>query len=560
MKRASLLLLSLALSAAAQPQRPPGLTPQQPKPYADGVVIGTVADSRGEPLAGAWIVLEGHTQSEPPERIVRHAATDAAGRVRFTNLANGSYRFRIQMAGRRFDARYSQGISLEGPKAEESFALILKRKPVLTGRILDETGAPLLGARVQLFRRVYQRGEEALRPSHSSSTDDRGVYRIALNEPGRYWLMASHSERSFPFGSAPRSTGVAFYPNAPDLLTATPIDTEYDQEERTLDITLPAAPPTSLTAAIVSGPAGKPCAQCRYSLRKVEGPHEYEIVSGSSGRRSGFNYMGIPAGLYRILVQDRGANQGWWGIGETTVAEGRPAETLVATQPPIPISGAVKLQDPPSEMPPIPPGAGERIRISLQREDGGGFFSMFGPSQNDLQLSMEKPQFQFSPRPPGSHRLHVWVHGANSYLAGISRQGRPLKSPVLDLHRPGPWTGLELTVRFDMTSVRLRIATPGGSPTEDERYRMAIQPDPESNPFANGHDIVCPPKNCFLGSLPPGRYRAVALLNQGGPEIHFDDPEVWKKLSPWTETVNLTPGENPTIELTPAPADVLIVQ
>ena len=58
--------------------------------------------------------------------------------------------------------------------------------------------------------------------------------------------------------------------------------------------------------------------------RRVEGAREYELVSGSTGRRSGLGYRGIPAGQYRIYLQDNGDYRGWWAISEVTVPEARP--------------------------------------------------------------------------------------------------------------------------------------------------------------------------------------------------------------------------------------------
>ena len=190
--------------------------------------------------------------------------------------------------------------------------------------------------RIQLFILATNDGELFVSPGPSTITDDRGIYRISVARPGRYWVMATHMEASFPLGSAPQSTGTVFYPNSPDLLFAHFADLAFDQPDTRFDITLPPAPRTAITVGLLSGPKGRPCAQCAFSLRRVEGPYEYEWIHGEiGGRLPGFGYRGIPAGDYRILVEDRDSDtRGWWAIEDVALVEDDPVELAIATQPP----------------------------------------------------------------------------------------------------------------------------------------------------------------------------------------------------------------------------------
>ena len=539
--------LFVALPSSAQP-RPP-------KEHSDGVIVGKIVNSRGEPVAGAWVSLDGYVQPPPgvdgqqPERLSRHGPADASGRIRFHNLPNGSYNFQARLAGHHFQGSRGENVQLQGPKAEGSFELRFPRKPVLTGRVFDPAGVPLDRVRVQALRRTIHEGREVLTPAQIATTDDRGVYRIALSEPGRYWLQASHTERSFPRGSAPRATGIAFYPNAPDLLSAAPIDVAFDQEERTLDIGLPSAPATLLVAAIVTGPGGRPCVQCRYSLRKVEGEYEYDIVSGGSGQRSGFDYAGVPSGHYRIYVDDHGQNPGWWAIGETTLTEGHPAEVLVATQPPIAISGRVVVEEPPKDL-----GADAVTNVHVEPIDNRTFFGSGRDSKNSIELKDGDTEFQIGPFAPGRFRLRVWARGANAYVSGISREGRPLPSPVLDLTQPGAWDNLEVHLRFDPVNVKPEIAK---TADPNKQYRVALVPTADNSYGARQEAVCGPAAFCGLSGVPPGRYDIVAIDAVAGNEANFHDPATWKKLGAWTKTLTLTAGESPAIQLEPAPASAL---
>ncbi|MEZ5362877.1 MAG: carboxypeptidase-like regulatory domain-containing protein [Bryobacterales bacterium] len=478
-----------AFTCSAFAQTPPDAPPQA----NDGVIVATVVNTRGEPLSGAWVSLQGDIVAAPTRKAVRHAAADDAGRARFRGLPNGYYHFAVRMAGHESQAQ-TQSVTLQGEHAEAEVRLVLGRKPVLTGRVLDPAGRPLERADIKLLRRLTRDGVAEVKLAGATMTDDRGVYRVALREPGRYWLMVSHSEQPFPRGSAPLLTGVTFYPNAPDLASAMPLELDFDQPERELDIPMLSAPATSLRMAIASGPSNAPCGGCRYALRRVEGSLEYDIVSGHSGRQQNpFEYGGIPAGAYRIYVADQGMHQGWWGVGETTVVEGRQTEGAIATQPPIAISGRLVFEGEPQQLQDLPPELPKTIQVQFNRERSESLFGGMRSGQDTVELEPDAREFHFDPMPPAIVQPHVWLRGANSYIASIKRDGRPLPSASLDLMQPGPWDNLEITVRFDPAQVRIEIEgeLPKLTAQPPPIYTLLIEPDLTTNPFGRRQTVSC---------------------------------------------------------------------
>ena len=216
------------------------------------------------------------------------------------------------------------------------------------------------------------------------------------------------------------------------------------------------------------------------------------------------------------------------------------------------LSGRIDLQEPPKDRPELAPESGPPIRIQLTQENQSYFSS--GGGRTDAQLEFDETDFRFDSLAPGRYRANVWVQGADAYLAGVSRQGRALRSPTLDLTQPGPWTNLELIIRFDPAQPKVRISAPAAGSDPTMQYRVEIAPDLAENPFGAFWNGGCLAENdCHAGSLPPGRYRIVATA--GKPYTHIErSEEDWAALRPWTKTVTLTPGQNPTIRLTPAPA------
>ena len=61
----------------------------------------------------------------------------------------------------------------------------MRHKGALTGRVLDENGVGTPGVPV-----VAYRARLPLRTAGSSTSDDRGVFRIGGLEPGRYWVRS----------------------------------------------------------------------------------------------------------------------------------------------------------------------------------------------------------------------------------------------------------------------------------------------------------------------------------------------------------------------------------
>ena len=67
----------------------------------------------------------------------------------------------------------------------------LGRAGAISGRVLDEFGDPVAGARVQVLRSRYTRGRRTLAPTGvGDQTDDTGAFRLYALPPGDYYVGA----------------------------------------------------------------------------------------------------------------------------------------------------------------------------------------------------------------------------------------------------------------------------------------------------------------------------------------------------------------------------------
>jgi Carboxypeptidase regulatory-like domain len=159
----------------------------------DGAINGRILRDDGRPAAGVEVSLRRKIDSRGSERTV---TSDEEGSFRFTNLAPGVYAIEAQIPG-----YIVEGASLSANvyRTGEQATIRLTKGGVITGRVTDETGEPLVRLPVlaSRVRRVEAQSAGSSTPDSALDmpgkgieelgwTDDRGVYRIYGLPPGVY--------------------------------------------------------------------------------------------------------------------------------------------------------------------------------------------------------------------------------------------------------------------------------------------------------------------------------------------------------------------------------------
>lgn len=146
-------------------------------------VEGEVFDYEArEPVAGARVTLS------PAAPGVLGVLTDAAGHFRLSNLPAGSY----QIAASRFGySRGLQQVSISKGESATKVRVYLYRDMVVSGKVLDQDGWPVLGAVLQLGFFSKPDGEHLeFHATGSVSTDDLGEYRFYNLQLRQYYMRA----------------------------------------------------------------------------------------------------------------------------------------------------------------------------------------------------------------------------------------------------------------------------------------------------------------------------------------------------------------------------------
>lgn len=201
----------------------------------EGVVRNAVT---GEPLRKAMVRL-GAPGGSNPNSIIQ-ASTDEEGHFAIQDVKTGVYQMWAEKVGfvkveygAAGAGRPGSLLSLEKGKRVSDLEFRLQPHGVITGRVVDEDGEPLVSAIVQALGLRQGRGTQELEVAGSALTNDLGEYRIHGILPGRYYLAVNHFaavqrsvvggfariERAADAGENP----ITYYPGTPEWSGATAV-------------------------------------------------------------------------------------------------------------------------------------------------------------------------------------------------------------------------------------------------------------------------------------------------------------------------------------------------
>lgn len=306
-----LTLLSLAATLPAQSTNPQAAKP--PRASIEGRV--TIKDKGA---AGVAVSLRKGEVGNPFEPYLK-ATTDHDGYYRFANVAPGSYE--VLPAGGAFitsDNQRAKTVVVDEDDIEGiNFALV--RGGVITGKVTDADGRPLILQQVNIFmadafnqpqQQSQQPGQQPaprppVYPFNNTQTDDRGIYRIYGLRAGRYKVATGRSDEVFNFNfSTQRIYRQVFHPDATDQAKATIIEVTEGSEANNVDIKLgPPLQTFSASGRVVDSEKGLPVPNLTFSLQRLAGQRaEFANAPVMSDGQGDFVAEGLVPGKYQIFL------------------------------------------------------------------------------------------------------------------------------------------------------------------------------------------------------------------------------------------------------------------
>jgi protocatechuate 3,4-dioxygenase beta subunit len=309
---------------APGPSRTFAQTPAQT--VAPATVTGRVSDGE-KGLAGVAVVL---VPADTPTRLqaVARAKTDAEGNYRITGVAPGRYKVLpfsptyVVEGLNVYEYPPGKSLNLSAGESVEGIDFRLERGGVITGRVTDADGNPVIAESVSVVpvRNVNdpQQQTQVLRGPfdvRDYSTDDRGVYRIYGLPPGTYHVsvgQGGNNTGALSYGRR-KLYRRTFYPDATDEAQASAVEVTAGGESSGVDISLGGAVKTfRASGRFVNAETGQPIAGIRYGYAPVR--PDGHLAGGYGGgfttnERGEFQTEGLAPGHYAVFATNFGAPQ-----------------------------------------------------------------------------------------------------------------------------------------------------------------------------------------------------------------------------------------------------------
>jgi uncharacterized protein (DUF2141 family) len=585
--------------------RQDGQQTQEPR----GAIWGTVVSGKtGQPVDRVRLRLSGEGI-----RGTRTVYSDDDGRYAFMDLPAGAYTLSGSKTGY-VSITYGQrspnagrpGTPIQLAEGQQIKDLVFELPPggVITGIVFDEKNRPSVATPVRVMRWSMSNGERTLSSAGTSTTDDRGIYRVYGLPPGEYVVSAlprntgveqsaemqlileermvelqardmssggfvvSGGALSVELGAGGESEAATigyapiFYPGTLDLGTAMPVTVGVSQELSSVDFALQQVALARVGGSVIV-PPGMNTSSIQVRLYNSADRIPGVNTQSSRVRNNEFSFNNVPPGQYRAVATANVRN-GRGGRGGDEARAAAPGTWVNASSTPdvdrlwastdIAVSGrdvsnvALVLQPGMTvsgsiayEGAATPPEA-RRIRVTL---------APFGPEATAAGASSrnatvdESGRFDITGVVPG--RYHVRATGVPGWsVKSAVHGGLETLDFALDVTPMEHVDNLRVVFSDQSTELSGVLQDPLGSPTAD--YTVIVFPSDQRYwlPQARRIQATRPStagRFAFSG-LPPGDYRLAAVTDvETG--IWYD-PAFLEQLAGASVPFTLQPGQSAT--------------
>lgn len=519
------VLLTAALHGGAQTaaQTPAGRGAAQ----VPASITGRVTDGeRG--LLGVTLSLI-VAERGGPMGVVASARTDSEGHYRFESISPGRYQVYPYAPAHFTDQRGGnmlQGAKIINVLAGESVEDVdfrLTKGGVITGRVTDSDGQPVIGEQISIVLAERRDGppEVPLSMFQRVLTDDRGIYRAYGLTPGRYRVSAGVGGGTSRYGGAGRYYQRTFHPNVTVEENAAIIEVSAGSETERVDIRMGRSFKTFRAAGrIVNAETGQAVVGVRAAIARVEesgrGPTGY-ATSQPTDARGEFAIDGLVPGRYVAMLAPTQVE----GYSEPTrfevaSADVRGIEVLVRQG--TTVSGTVQIE-----------GVGDRatlarlleqVRIYGFADSGSGT----GAPSPPIMARASGGTFTLSGVRPGRLRLNIDADFRILTVSRIELNGADVTRDAITVAAGSHVTGVNVVLVYGSATVRGQVAVAGGGLPPNTRVAVFARRVGGDAPFTRQTEVDA--RGRFqLEGLAAGAYEFQAQVFGPGPQQFRSQPQ-----------------------------------
>jgi len=478
-------------------------------------------------------------------RSARLSTTDADGRFELRDLPAGRWTisatkggFVTQQFGQRHPFESVEPVDLaDGQRFTANFTL--SRGSAITGRVSDEFGDPITGARVQVLRSQVQQGRRRLVPTaNGAQTDDTGAFRVFGLAPGEYYVAASLQAAPADSSTNPVSYAPTYFPGTGNIADAQRLTLTLGTEQSGINFVLQPVRAVRVSGTVVDS-NGAPT-QALLNLTPAGFGDDGGLQLGNPARvlpDGSFTILNVVPGEYVLTVNGRPNGNATPEVASMPVTVGNDdlAGVSIATSKGGTIRGTI-VADNNAKV------ATTNIQVSVQalRPAPGNF-------QPRTQVS-SGGTFELNGL-IGAHVLRVDRLPDGWTVKSIRANGRDITDTALEFRGSEAATvQVVLTNRISEVSGAVKA---NGQPVTSAS--VVLFPEDAAQwvfPSRRVRMVRVDQTGVFRAqSLPPGeRYLAVAVdyLEQG----EFQDPLFLERMRGRATAFSLTDGENKNVDLT----------
>lgn len=522
------ILLTIALSSLcvmAQAQQP-GAGTDKGETSSSGAITGRVVNESGQPLQNAVVSI-----NPAPGGTSQSVATDREGNFSLEGLESKlSYYVYASMPAYTDLSRGPRNTPPPTYRVGDSVTLTLAKGGVITGKVMNANGDPLVGilVRAEMVIRAPNGRRIANGQTRERETDDRGIYRIYGLPAGQYVVMAGGAGLSYSSANVdPFDTDVPTFAPSSTRDTASEIGVRSGEETTGIDITYRGEQGRTISGVVAGASDG-----FNVSLTAVgDGVFPWSGKSYPDMNGRSFSFVGMAEGEYDIYATTY-SNTREFGLSEVKRIRVRGADVTgieLIPRPLASVAGRVVLDET------TVPECTEKTRPLSEEMSISGW-------HNDTDLTKEMPQsvwgygspvkpdaqgnFLVRNLAPGEYSFNARLGGKNWYVRAIQFAAAAPKKPV-DATRV--WTnlkfgdrlsGLTVTLAQGGASFRGRLTLGEGEevPARTLVYLVPVERERVDNVLNYTGAAVTADGKIAINSIPPGRYWIFAeTLAEGAP-------------------------------------------